>query len=179
MNTEQNQCTGCCHSHPGQCCGHHGAMHIPAFTADAIAFLHLLSQIPFLPVGRFLLKSSRSHHLESVALAPVYLVNPHDSMEVIQTNAKALKELEQYGVISLDYDTPLKNYDYGIFLESVAYRYLQETVEAGRDNPDFIFDIAALELGSIAVTAFGQDALDALEMAPEQRGSRIVDSDRP
>jgi hypothetical protein len=162
---EQHACkhTGCCNSRTGKCGGFHAGNSMPDFTAEETAFLRLLSQAPFLPIGQFLLKSSRSDHLESVALAPVYLTDKRDSMESIHMNIKALKNLEQYGVITLDYDIPLENYDYTVFEESEAYRYFQDTVTESRNNPDFIFDTAALEFGSLALTGLGQDVLDALE----------------
>ena len=41
-------------------------------------FLIKLSQIPFLPLTRFIMRSSKSDHMESVALAPVYMQDMND-----------------------------------------------------------------------------------------------------
>jgi hypothetical protein len=159
MKQQTCQHEGCCKSQNGACGGCHAT---PELTAQEKDFLGLLSQAPFLPIGRFLLKSSRSDHLESVALAPVYLTEQQNSIEIVRENAVALKQLAEYGVITLDYDIPLEGFDYTIFKESAAYKYFQDAVQEGKADPDFIFDTAELELGSLALTGIGQDALDLL-----------------
>jgi hypothetical protein len=159
---EQLPCqhTDCCKSQKGQCGGCYSAAPLPDFTEGETAFLRLLAQAPFLPVGRFLLKSGRSGQLASVALAPVFLTDGRDSMEIVRERGEVLKGLAEYGVITLDYHLPLKNYDYAVFTESDAYRAFQETVAEGRKQPGFLFDRGEIELGSLALTGFGQEALE-------------------
>jgi hypothetical protein len=59
-------------------------------------------------------------------------------------------------LISLDYDIPLQDYDYTQYTKSALYSYFKETVNEGKKNPGFLFDTAEIELGSIALTEFGE-----------------------
>lgn len=159
--------TGCRHGDHqeqgscGDCCG--GKQEIIICQQEA-EFLMRLAQIPFLPVTRFLMKSSQSDHLESVALAPVYLEQPEESMEAVKETGKVLDALAQKRLIALDYDKPLQGGDYSVYKESGLFRYFQETVEEGSRQPNHLYDVAALECGSIALTAIGQQAVEQLEI---------------
>ena len=135
---------------------------MPEISVLGKVFLRQMAQTPFLPLGCFVLKSSHSNHLESVAFAPVYLTEKLEDMDTVRENAKALEQLEEYGIITLDYDIPLVNYDYEVFKKSAAFNYFKDTVEEGKKNPDFIFDIASIEFGSIALTSVGQAVLGVL-----------------
>lgn len=113
-------CPGNCGS-CGGCPGRAGALEL---TAGEMGFLRLLGQVAFLPVAR-----SRGD------LIPVYL---EDGPEKGEENALLLQCLERKGLISLDYDLPLK----GGSLE----RYASYPIR-----------------GSIALTARGQRVLELLE----------------
>ena len=111
-------------SHCGKCgggCGGCGAMEL---TAGEIEMLRLLAQYPFLPVAR-----------RADDDTPVYLEQhgrPSEEYSLI------LQCLEKRGLISIDYDQPLKNF------RTDAY--------------------AAYPIrGSFALTARGQQAVDFLE----------------
>lgn len=170
-NHHHNHCG--CHGHGGEghehggenhghsCCGGH---HHEIILSDEDAeFLMCLAQTPFLPLAQFVLKSSKSSHLESVALAPVFLNDKADSMESVKKTGAVLKRLADYGLITLDYDEPLENGDYTIYSDSALFAYFTETVTQAAKKPDYLFDIADLELGSIALTRRGQLAIQKLE----------------
>ena len=87
-------CGGCSGGCSGGCGGCAGEL---VMTAEEIAFLRELGQIPFLPVAR-----------KMGDPVPVYLeagAEQQEKMSVI------LRLLEKKGLISLDFDTPLKGFD--------------------------------------------------------------------
>jgi hypothetical protein len=94
-------------------------------TAGEIEMLEQLAQIPFLPVARKLGED-----------VPVYL---EDSEKTREAYSLILQCLEKRGLISIDYDMPLK----GAYGEA----YLPYPVR-----------------GSFALTAKGQDAVELLEV---------------
>ena len=155
-----NEKGGCCKSDScGGCCCHHNQI---TLSEEEKQFLLLLAETPFLPVAKFLMKSSESEHIESVALAPVFLSNKNDSMETVKKTGQIIDRLAEHHIISLDYDIPLENCDYSDYEQSDIFAYLKETIAEGQSNPNFIFDTAALQLGSMALTGIGQDVLDKL-----------------
>lgn len=143
-------------------------------TEQEAEFLMQLAQTPFLPLARFVLKSSKSSHLESVALAPVYLNNKTDSMESVKNTADVLKSLAGKGLITLDYEVPLQNGNYTAYSDSLLYAYFIETVSEGSNRDGFLFDIAALELGSIALTQLGQNAIIDLGKLQHLIGNHLI-----
>ena len=110
-------CTGC-----SGCTGCGGALEL---TAGEIQMLQTLGQIPFLPVARKMGDD-----------IPVYLEETEKSVEEYSL---ILQCLEKRGLISLDYDQPLRGFD--------AERYQAYPIH-----------------GSFALTARGQRVLDLLEM---------------
>lgn len=115
-------CKGSC----GGCCGNCGGCGSTLVLApEEIAMLQLLGQIPFLPVARRV-DSMEPVYLEDDALTP-------------EQSSLVLQCLQKRGLISLDYDRPLK----GVY--SAAY------------------DAYPIR-GSIALTLRGQQVLDLLEM---------------
>lgn len=149
------------HACGGCQCGHHPTE--IQLSENEISFLNQLAQTPFLPLARFVLKSTKSSHFESVALAPVYINNRTDSMEMVKHMATVLKNLENMGLITLDYEEPLENGDYSDYTNSALYAYFQATVEQAKNQDSFLFDIPSLELGSIALTYLGQIAIKNLD----------------
>ena len=91
------------HEHQEHCncsCGHHQEHHSlhphgGGLTEAQTAFLHELEHHHFLPVARFLIESSREDDFSSVALAPVYLRGPEESMEWVKETGAMLLELEK------------------------------------------------------------------------------------
>lgn len=119
-----NSCGGC-----SGCSGCSGCARELVLTSGEIAFLQKLGQIPFLPVAR-----------KMGDLTPVYLEEGEDCLEEM---ALLLQCLEKKGLISLDFDKPLRGFDDGAY---TAYPIR----------------------GSMALTARGQQVLDLLEYQGSQ-----------
>lgn len=148
----------CCE---GGCCGGHSHQPIELSQQDC-DFLSTLAQIPFLPLARFLMTSIKSDHLESVALAPVYLTDGTETVAQVRETGDMLLNLEGFGLISLDYDQPLQGFDYGLYQNSAAFHTLEDVVREGSQKEGFLFDRALVETGSVALTALGQQVIDQL-----------------
>ncbi|SBW10498.1 conserved hypothetical protein [uncultured Eubacteriales bacterium] len=145
---------GCCHDHA----------HTPR--ADALAtpfevtehhkdFLHQLGHSHYLPVARFTLEDSRDENFIATALAPVFLRSVADDMETVKEVGVFLQQLEDMGLVTLDYDIPLDGYGYEEYKESALYEYFRATVEEGAAKPGFLGDTPMLDLGSMALTETG------------------------
>ncbi|MBN7771852.1 Abi-alpha family protein [Clostridium aminobutyricum] len=152
---EQGHSCGGCHCGP-----HQTEIQI---SEEETEFLKQLAQTPYLPLAQFVLKSTKSSHLESVALAPVYINNRTDSMETVKSMAVVLESLKDKGLITLDYEEPLENGNYTDYSDSALYAYFKETVAQTKDKDEFLFDIPSLEFGSIALTYLGQLAIESLD----------------
>lgn len=114
------ECPGC----SGGCCGCRGCGGAMELTEGEIGMLRLLAQIPFLPVARKLGEDT-----------PVYLEEKN------RTSAEyslILQCLEKRGLISIDYNQPLKGFDGSAY---AAYPIR----------------------GSFALTARGQQVVELLE----------------
>ena len=81
----------------GNCASCGGCARELTLTEQEIRFLQKFAQIPFLPVAR-----------KMGDLEPVYL---EDREETKETYSLILQILEKKGLISLDYDKPLKGFD--------------------------------------------------------------------
>lgn len=114
-------CGSCCGS-CGSCGNSGGCMEL---TAGEISMLQTLSQIPFLPVARKLGDDT-----------PVYLEERERTQEEYSL---ILQCLEKRGLISIDYDQPLKHFDHAAY-EAYPIR------------------------GSFALTLRGQQVLELLEL---------------
>ncbi len=143
-----------CHSHgihEKGCCKHKNVT-IEDLSETELVFLRQLLESRLLPVVRFIVTSSKEHDFKNVALSPVFIVDVKDSMEQIKSIGKQLKNLEDLGLITLDYDIPLEGYAYKEFLDSEIYAYFNETVKEARGKDNFLGDIPTIECGSIAPT---------------------------
>ena len=115
-------CKGGC----GGCCGNCGGCGSTlVLTPEEITILRLLGQIPFLPVAR-----------SAASMEPVYLEEGELSPE---EGSRALQRMEKRGLISIDFDQPLKG-GYGPAYDAYPIK------------------------GSIALTILGQQALELLEI---------------
>lgn len=114
-------CNGCC-GNCGSCGNMGGCMEL---TAGEIEMLQTLAQIPFLPVARKMGED-----------VPVYL---EDTEKTPEEYSLILQCLEKRGLISLDYDKPIK----GAYGESYAAYPIR---------------------GSFALTERGQQAVELLEV---------------
>ncbi len=134
------------HGHEG-CCGKHNNI-----THAEEHFLTHLVAAQYMPVAQFVVKSSKQHSFETVALSPVFLDEENASMERVKEIGRILLRLEHMGFIDLDFDIPLDNYEYSEYKTSQIFAFFKKTVEEGSANEGFLGDIATLECGSIAPT---------------------------
>jgi hypothetical protein len=157
-------CDCCNHSHTSNLDGDSAhSLESLKINSEEIAFLKDLVQCIYLPVSRFIMSSSIEKEARIVSLAPVFIIGIDDSMETVKEIKKVLSELEKKGLISLDYDIPLEDYDYTQYTKSALFGYFKETVNEGKKNPSFLFDTAEIELGSIALTEFGEKVSENIE----------------
>ena len=159
----------CNHAHSEQnhagCCGNscHAAPEPLELTAAEADVLRRFAQIPFQPLARFLMVSSTEDDLESVGLSAVHLDRADEPLEQVRETASLLRQLEEKGLITLDYDIPLNGYDYAIYRTSSAYQLFVRTVQDGARREGFLFDTPELELGSMALTALGRSVVEQLD----------------
>lgn len=125
-------------------------------TANQRDFLHALARRRALPVARFAVESSRERDFYSVALSPVFLRSTGDDMAAVKEAGAFLTKLEALGLLTLDYDIPLKGYPYEEYHHSALYAYFVSTVEEGARQQGFLGDTPRLELGSMALTPLGE-----------------------
>lgn len=153
------------HEHGDNCgCGHdHVEIVVPeGLTPIEVDILMALRQLGCLPVACFSLTKRDDDARRAIALAPVYLSAPEDSMEQVKELGKVLTHLEDMDLITLDYDMTLKNYPYDEYKTSELYAYFVKTVEEGAQQPNAAFDTPKLELGSMALTDSGEEMLNSL-----------------
>lgn len=145
-------CGGHHHEHGNGCCGGHKVLKIEELTEDENAFLNHLISYTYLPVTRFVLKSTKEKDFIVHTLSPVYIEYEDDDMDKVRFVSEVIISLEEKGFISVDYDIPLKNYPYSEYYNSGLYKYFVDTVEEGKVKPGFLGDTAELETGSMAIT---------------------------
>ena len=149
-----------CHNHPSD--SEKGVAHSqepPTINSEEISVLQELTQCNHLPVSRFIMSSSIEKEASFVSLAPVVINALDDSMETVKKIGTVLSGLEKKGLIELNYDIPLKDYDYKQHTNSDLFAYFTETVNKGKGNPKFLCDTAEIEFGFIALTEFGARVL--------------------
>jgi hypothetical protein len=114
-----------------------------------------------LPVAQFTLTSSKEAEAYAVAMGPVYIADPSESLEVIRGYGALYAEMEHKGLIELDYDFPLPGYPYQEYLESAAWGHFVETAAEAKQR-GFTFDTPHLELGGISLTKRGHEVIDKM-----------------
>jgi len=129
---------------------------------EETAILQELAQCSNLPVSRFVMSSSTEHEARFVSLAPVFIKNLDDSMETVKKIGTVLSGLEKKGLVALDYEVPLQDYDYTQHTNSVLFAYFTETVNEGKKNPRFLCDTAEIERGSMALTEAGERVCESI-----------------
>lgn len=176
--TEETSCTGDCSSCggcapvettgcSGNCATCAGCSSTSNDTLDLgeLALMFELMETPFLPLCRFTMtKAGEEDTVRVTALAPVYFNAPDTTMEEAKQIGEALIHLEDKGIITLDYDKPLDNYDYNEYKNSDLYKKLQETVAEGKGKEGFLCDTAIIETGSMALTAKGRAVIEYMSM---------------
>lgn len=150
----------CCHGHDCGGCGPHLPTEITLSRAEA-ALLTQFAQCPYLPLARFLARSSREEELEAVGLSAVFL-EEGAGLDQVKETGQRLEHLEELGLITLDYGIPLSNYDYAEYEASDLYTRFRATVDEGAARPGFLFDTADLQKGSMALTERGYAVLEQI-----------------
>ena len=137
----------------------------PELSQREYSFLLCLSQIPRLPLARFVLVSERSDYIRLIGLAPVYLVDEDETLKRIRETGELLTALEKRGLIAMDYGTPLQEYGYEAYRRSAAYRAFEASVRTGGGRDGFLFNRPRLELGYMELTPRGRQAAARLALA--------------
>lgn len=109
------------------------------------------------PVIRLELRSSKERSFISTALNHVHLETKHDSMEVVKQRAAILQSLCDKGLIEISYKVfiTIKS-DYEIYDVSDIFVLLNQLVEEGKKNPDYLFDIPYIKRGQVMLTETGK-----------------------
>lgn len=161
----------CGHQHNGhQGCGHGASCHCGGGNQEIsinereLELLLSLGQTPYLPLTRFIMESGSETGF--VAIAPVYLENPADSLETVRASGELLTGLANKGLISLDYGQPLGQGDYSDYEGSNLFSYFSAAVELGIKMNALSSYKAAIEKGSLALTPLGQTLLEHIGTEP-------------
>ncbi|WP_409969493.1 hypothetical protein RFF05_06150 [Bengtsoniella intestinalis] len=159
-------CGGHDHAHGEGCgCGgHEEATPMYTYNQEPLSdaqktFLQQMAQCCYLPVARYVVKSSKESDFQMGAFGPAFIQGDHHSRMELEQVRLFLTELEHLGLLSLDYDIPLDGYDYGIYGESEVFTQLKEAVADSQGKAGFLGDIATYEEGSMALTEAAMDLL--------------------
>lgn len=133
----------------GGCCGNAAT----PLTDTEQQILDLLAQNAFLPVARFILRSSENPEMSFVMSAPVCIYSPEDDIERMRETGRALLSLQKRRFVTLDYGVPLTGFDYRTWENSRLYQEFAQSAVTPGTEPN-------LEPGSIALTLQGQEAID-------------------
>ncbi len=128
-------------------------------TPEQLDFLRNFERVAPLPVAKYIVKSSKEHSFESVALRDVCLRSAEDSIPLIKETAAFLQGLAASNLIAIDYDAPLSEESYAHFYSADSFLLFEETVAHGAEQETFLGDIAALEAGSIRLTEWGKEQI--------------------
>lgn len=170
MHSESNNIPCACghdHSHQeGGCC--ESPLDLELTTADyditygEADFLVSLAQHRYLPVCQFVLGMSAEDEKIS-ALAPAIVLEASDDVTTVKEQGALCKLLENKGLISLDYDEPLKGFNYEDYRHSVAFKSFEAAVNEGKNKEGFLFDTAEIETGSMTLTEEGELIVEQIE----------------
>lgn len=147
------------HTHNHECdCHSHERKEIVLSDTEKSILLEI-EKFNCLPISRFIMCSSTESEIRFVGLPAVFINSLDESMENVKKFGGILSRLEEHDLISLDYDMPIRGFNYDNYTNSELYLYFKETVKEGRKNPAFLCDTAEIELGSMALTEYGVEIL--------------------
>ncbi len=157
-------CGGHDHGEGCGCGGHEDATPMYTYNQEPLSdgqktFLQQMAQCCYLPVARYVVKSTKEDDFLMAAFGPVFIQGDHHTQVELEQVRSFLTELEQLGLLSLDYDIPLEGYDYAIYTESEVFKKLEKAVAEGQGLPGFFGDTATVETGSMALTEAAMDLL--------------------
>lgn len=160
----------CGHDHSHQACGssqHPSEIELQTheyeITYGEADFLISLALHRYLPVCQFVLAMSTEDGTKMSALAPVIVLDASDDVTTVKEQGELCKGLEEKGMISFDYDIPLKGFSYEDYYKSAAFASFVETVNEGKSKHGFLFDTAEIETGSMALTSEGELIVEQIE----------------
>lgn len=158
----------CHHNHDHQCgdpncSGEHHHSHVIELSRDECDFLVTLGALPAIPLTRFLMTSTKSSHLESIALSPCYITDITQTVAQVNEIGDTLLDFEEMGLIDLDYESPIEGHAYALHQNSAAYHALEDVVREGSTREDFLFDRAELETGRIVLTELGKHIIEQIK----------------
>ncbi len=168
-----NKLTGCGHGHRTHAeedcgCGHDhghrdggGPNYNNGLSIAENNVLMGLMEREKLPVARFALTASKAHHAYAVALEPVYIADPGDSLEQVKAYGALFAGMEDKGLISIEYDAPLDGYAYAEYRQSSAYGTLPRRPPRRRRAASRS-DTPVLELGRMILTGKGRAVIDRM-----------------
>ncbi len=149
---ESENSLGCCGgSSSTGCCKNKVKFDTNKLGEKELEILDVLKMNFNLPIVEFVLKSSKESDFESICLSPVLVLDKEDDLETVKQTAKALKVLESEEFIIINLDEELKNCKYEEYEDSKILAYFKQTVEAAKEYPNFLGDIAVVEKGFIAL----------------------------
>lgn len=157
-------CGGHDAGHSCGCGGHEESTPFYTYNQEPLSdaqktFLQQLAQCCYLPVARYVVKSTKESDFMMAAFGPAFIQGDHHSMAELHQVRTFLTDLEQLGLLALDYDIPLEGYDYAPYYESEVFTMLKETVAEGLGKEGFFGDTADIETGSMALTEAAMDLL--------------------
>lgn len=177
---QSHSCSGDCGCHSNSSDSERGFAHFReplSLNSEEISVLLEIMQFSYLPVSRFIMSSSSEEDARFVSLAPVYINALDDSMETVKKIGTVLSGLAKKGLISLDYDILLQGYNYTLETNSVLFEYFAKTVNEGKKNPSFLCDTAEIDLGSMALTKFGEGVCEQIRRDRACRGTVLYKLD--
>lgn len=124
-------------------------------TGRELAVLLTIEGVGCLPVARLLATRSDEDEVVIDCLSPVYLYDRTDTLDEVKETGALLRGLEEKGLLSLDYDRPILNYDDSLYTQSDLFAYFQRTVQEASGREGFLCDTAEIEVGSMALTELG------------------------
>jgi len=151
------------HSHNHDCCCHSHEHKEVTLNDVEKSFLKNLAERNCLPISRFVMSSTTQEEARFVALSPVHIIALDDSMEAVKKIGAMLSGLEENQLITLDYDIPIRGYEYELYKNSELFLYFKETIKEGATKDKFLCDTAEIELGSMELTKYGIEILSKLE----------------
>lgn len=129
-------------------------------TEEEQVLLRQIVESPRFPIARFELRSSRDRALISTALNHVYLQTEQDTMEQVKKRGTILQSLYDKNFINLDYRIFITvKSDYERYEKSDIFALLSRLVEQGKQQPDYLFDIAYIKRGRAVITDLGRQAI--------------------
>lgn len=152
------------HHHGEGCdcgCGHHHREVKPleGMTARQQNILLELHARHYLPVASFVVAKAGDEERFAVLMEPVYLGSKDDALEDVKALGEELLLLEDAGLLTLDYDIPLRAYPYQEYHDAALYDYFKRTVAEAAARPDATFDTPQMQLGSMAITEAGEETV--------------------